>query len=56
MHGIFGKFAPAIGPHSSGVTIADVGVVTGANVVDIVVVDVVVGFSFVIHNTNAVPS
>ena len=56
MHGIFGKFAPAIGPHSSGVAIADVGVVTDANVVDVVVVDVVVGYSFVIHKTNAVPS
>ena len=55
-HGIFGKFAPAIGPHSSGVAIADVGVVTDANVVDVVVVDVVVGYSFVIHKTNAMPS
>ena len=55
MHGIFGKFTPAIGPHSSDVAIADVGVVMDANVVD-VVVDVVVGVSFVIHKTNAVPS
>ena len=56
MHGIFGRFAPAIGPHSSDVAIADVGVVMDANVVDVVVVDVVVGVSFVIHKTNAVPS
>ena len=56
MHGIFGKFAPAIGPHSSVVAIADVGVITCADVVDVAVVDVVVGISFVIHKTNAVPS
>ena len=56
MHGIFGKSTPAIGPHSSGVAIDDVVVVTDANVVDVVVVDVVVGVSFVIHKTNAGPS
>ena len=56
MHGIFGKFAPAIGPHSSDIAIDEVVVVTNADVVDVVVVDVVVGVSFVIHKTNAVPS
>ena len=56
MHGIFGKFVPAIGPHSSDIAIDEVVVVTNADVVDVVVVDVVVGVSFVIHKTNAVPS
>ena len=56
MHGIFGRFAPAIGPHSSDIAIDEVLVVTDADVVDVVVVDVVVGVSFVIHKTNAVPS